>query len=340
MSTIVRDDRASHGRLRAIAPRRIDRHQCRLGRRCGPVAESADQPASLRVGMSTPSPKQYYAERHGRGPAAIPLSEDELRRLVFSVWDKFEEDGYFQKSMGYDCVDADGGHSDGDLGSDPGAHFFRKLRLAEVWPYREHEASYDVDTLLSVGEVLRDLVAKPVDGQYHSFAGCGMHYHSFDEAAGRTKFRVEMNEVLGLADPPHSMDDGGLIVQLGPVEFRRLLAAELPSEAEHDLVVVPLNEAVARFRRHGASVEDQRHAVRDLASVLEAIRGDVKATMLSADESALFNLANNFALRHNNRHQKGDYDRSTWLTWAFYVYLATIHAVLRVRDRPAHRDGA
>ncbi len=31
---------------------------------------------------------------------------------------------------------------------------------------------------------------------------------------------------------------------------------------------------------------------------------------------------------------RGDYDRLTWLRWAsFYVYLATIHAVLRVCER-------
>jgi hypothetical protein len=53
--------------------------------------------------------------------------------------------------------------------------------------------------------------------------------------------------------------------------------------------------------------------------------------MLTADEKALFHVANGFSIRHNNRDQRGDYDRVTWLRWAFYVYLATIHAVLRVR---------
>jgi hypothetical protein len=35
--------------------------------------------------------------------------------------------------------------------------------------------------------------------------------------------------------------------------------------------------------------------------VLEAIRGDVKESMLTAHEKDLFKLANNFAIRHNNR---------------------------------------
>ena len=50
-------------------------------------------------------------------------------------------------------------------------------------------------------------------------------------------------------------------------------------------------------------------------------------------ERELFNLANGFAIRHNTRDQRKDYDDAIWLSWAFYVYLATIHAVLRLKER-------
>jgi hypothetical protein len=73
--------------------------------------------------------------------------------------------------------------------------------------------------------------------------------------------------------------------------------------------------------------------VRDLADVLETLRDDIKNSMLSKDEKELFHIANGFAIRHQNRQQHGDYDSLTWLRWAFYVYLSTIHAVLRVRER-------
>jgi hypothetical protein len=70
-----------------------------------------------------------------------------------------------------------------------------------------------------------------------------------------------------------------------------------------------------------------------LADALEAIRADVKEEMLSKDEGALFQIANGFAIRHNTREQQRHYDDAIWLSWAFYVYLATIHAVLRLRER-------
>jgi hypothetical protein len=46
----------------------------------------------------------------------------------------------------------------------------------------------------------------------------------------------------------------------------------------------------------------------------------------------IVNIAHNFALRHNNDIQKDDYD-DTFLTWLFYMYLATVHLI------PAHVTG-
>src|SRR6476646_9865626 len=66
-----------------------------------------------------------------------------------------------------------------------------------------------------------------------------------------------------------------------------------------------------------------------------ALRSEIKEEMLPKDERELFNLANGFAIRHNTRDQgkDKDYDDAIWLSWAFYVYLATIHAVLRLKER-------
>ena len=79
--------------------------------------------------------------------------------------------------------------------------------------------------------------------------------------------------------------------------------------------------------------------MRELADVLEFLRPQIKQSMMSADESALFNLANNFAIRHHKREQRGDYDKRIWLLWAFYVYLATIQAVTGLNERPGSREG-
>jgi hypothetical protein len=240
------------------------------------------------------------------------------------------------------------GDSDGTLGWDPDRHFTRAILRENIWPYWRDRVitesdgprkttnwqEWDADALFDVIEVMHDLVSKPLDGTHHDYNGCGMHYTTFNKVEGQVEFRREVNQILRLNDPPYEMDLEGQIVEATPAEFRQLLDAPVPAGTPHDLVTSKVDGAGNRFRTRGASIEDRQHAVRDLADALEAIRGDVKETMLTADEKALFQVANGFSIRHNNREQRGDYDRLTWLRWAFYVYLATIHAVLRVRQRP------
>ena len=59
----------------------------------------------------------------------------------------------------------------------------------------------------------------------------------------------------------------------------------------------------------------------------------MKAEMLSKDEGALFNIANNFTIRYLNEQQKGDYDSAIWHQWMFYVNLSTIHVITRLVNR-------
>lgn len=287
-------------------------------------------------------PRVYFSERQGRGPKATPLPFESVRKLVISEFDRLRELGYMQEAFGVECMDGD---SDGALGSNPDAHFTRTVMRENVWPYWHRYSwagepppppyeSWDADTLFDVVEVMHDLVSKPLDGNYHNYNGCGMHYTTFNQLEGQVEFRREMNQILRLNDPPYEMDLEGQIIEAAPAEFRQLLSAPVPEGTPHDLVTSKIDGAVKRFRTRGASIEDRQHAVRDLADALEAIRGDVRETMLTADEKALFHIANGFSIRHNNRDQRGDYDRVTWLRWAFYVYLATIHAVLRVSQRP------
>ena len=66
---------------------------------------------------------------------------------------------------------------------------------------------------------------------------------------------------------------------------------------------------------------------------LEYLRPQVKSVLTSKDESDLFNIANNFGIRHHNEAQRTDYDAGIWFSWMFYYYLATIHAVLRLLQR-------
>lgn len=79
-------------------------------------------------------------------------------------------------------------------------------------------------------------------------------------------------------------------------------------------------------------VGDQRAAVSQLTDALEHLRSEVNEQLLPKDERDPFRIANEFAIRHSRADQKRQYDKPVWLPWMFHVYLATIRAVVAVRD--------
>ena len=75
-----------------------------------------------------------------------------------------------------------------------------------------------------------------------------------------------------------------------------------------------------------------RSAIVALAGVVEAHRGRLKAELLTKDEGALFDLANNFDLRHRRADQRTDYD-PIFLEWLFHWYLATVSLIAKLVAR-------
>lgn len=91
-------------------------------------------------------------------------------------------------------------------------------------------------------------------------------------------------------------------------------------------------ERAMQFALHEDSIVHRDHAdleerpvVPDIYFLKSSCRIAARAPDLHEDD--LFNIANNFALRHHNLRQKDNYDDAC-LTWMFYVYLATTHLIL------------
>ena len=294
-----------------------------------------------------PRPKRaYFSQRSGRGPRGDDLSFAEIANLLAQFLAKLRTAGYLQQAFGFSCVDP-GGDEDGEI-QDPDAYFRLAIGRQEIWPFDASAnqddipwdmgprwESWDEGTWFDVLEVLFDLVSKPIDGWIHDYNDCGTHYTAFDRASAEQLYRNEINWILSLGELNYEMSAEGEILEAAPEGFEQLIDAALPSGTETDQVAQRVQEAEHLFRARGSSEADRLRAVRELADVLEHLRGEMKAEMLKGDESDLFKLINGFAVRHNNPKQLRQYDSAIWHRWMFYVFLATIHAVLRVRERSA-----
>jgi len=273
------------------------------------------------------SKREYYSVRTGRNPAGSRLDLPMLIRLFTTMYTDFGNKCYFDEAFGYDCVDA--GEVPGTVGHDVEGYMLRKLRKFGLWPILSKCGYYGEDDLFDVIEFLYDHVSKPVTGDYHSWADCGWHYSEFDRRSGRDEFRSEMNQLLRDYGEGYELSQNGEILSLADPGMEALLEAQLPEYDPHNVEAL-VKEAILKFRRYRSSIVDKREAVRVLADVLEFLRPKLKEVLTSKDESELFNIANNFAIRHHNPGQKRAYDESIWLSWMFYFYLATIHAAVRL----------
>ena len=81
-----------------------------------------------------------------------------------------------------------------------------------------------------------------------------------------------------------------------------------------------LNKAMKEY--HKGTLDDKSNAVRELADILENIKNQ-GVQLPSKDDSALFNIINNFAIRHSNKEQKVGWDKDVWLDWMYHFFLAT-----------------
>lgn len=267
---------------------------------------------------------KYYSTRLGLNKNSKGFPLNETIDLFLDIYDQFKEDGYFDEAFGSYCV---------DLGDIPGKlrnvelSILLEVRKKNLWPIRNHCSDYSEDDFFDILEFLFQHVSKPIDGTMHNFAGCGMHWETFNKVEGQNEYRTKINQILAYYEKPFELSATGEVLTAPEHGFDSIFDADVPS---NDLTITErINSAVLRYRRHSSSIDDRRQAVRDLADVLEYLRPKVKQFLSSNDEKDLFNIANNFGIRHLNDKQKVGYEQSLWLSWMFYIYLATIHVVLR-----------
>lgn len=273
--------------------------------------------------------RDYYSVRTGKISPDSEVNFEVLKKLFLVVYKKLDTDGYFQKYFGIDCTD---GFIEGELGSEIDAIVFVNLRKKDLYPIIKNLDNYSEDDFFDMLEFLHDHCSKGLDGTYHSWNQCGYHYENFNDVAGQKHFREVMNPILKEFQNGYEISDKGEILVLSDTGLSTLFDADLPTKDDEN-IVQRVNAAITKFRRHSSALDDRRAAVRELADILEFIKKDIKSVLNRKDEIDLFNIANNFGIRHHNADQQTEYDKAIWYSWIFYHYLATIHTVIRLKNK-------
>ncbi|MCK4983043.1 MAG: hypothetical protein KAS17_08980 [Victivallaceae bacterium] len=266
----------------------------------------------------------FYSMRTGLNPNKDGFLLDDLKILFKRVYENLETTGYFDENFGFWCVDADYIH--GKI-IDVELEIFMKIRKKDLWPISEFIKHYNEDDLFDIIEFLYMYVSKPIDGNYHNWNDCGMHWETFNKVEGQKEFKEKINGIFEMYTGEYELSKNGEILSKPDIGFEKIFEADIVSTNKD--ITERVDSAVRHFRRHGATLDDRRQAVRDLADIFEYLKPELNGILTKQDEKDLFNLANQFGIRHHNDKQKTNYDKALWLSWMFYHYLSTIHLVLR-----------
>jgi len=270
--------------------------------------------------------REYYSVRTGKLKPDQNIDFEVLKKLFLIAYNKLLKAGYFQKYFGINCLD---GFIVGELGEDISAMIFVNLRKENLYPIYEKLPQYTEDDLFDMIEFLHDHSSKGLNGFFHQWNECGYHYEEFNDNEGQRYFRELINPLLKEYLNGFQLSEDGEILILSDDGLATLFEANIPTN-DHDNIANKINASILKFRRHKSTLDDRKDAVRELADVLEFLRPEIKKHLNKKDENDIFNIANNFGIRHHNSEQKNDYDKAIWYSWIFYFYLATIHSVLRM----------
>lgn len=210
----------------------------------------------------------------------------------------------------------------------------------ELFPIAEWaEPDVTEDHIFDALEFLHDYASKPegwirkdTEGYYY------FDYESYDDEAGRLEFRQKSNAFLADFGSGYEMADDGTIQSHGANGLQHILNADLIpfDEANVDSKV---RRAISKWKGRHVTWADRLDCIRALADVFEWLKKakGLESVLDGKDEAAIFDIANNFAIRHHNPKQKGNYDTAIWYSWIFHFYLATYHASIRLLVRKKNR---
>jgi hypothetical protein len=272
------------------------------------------------VAAASQNPRRYYSSRNK--PQSLTL--DELYRKLQHLYLLFRNRDYFKGKAGITKSDL----------PDAIEHEAELALSFKLFPITQwSEADITEDHVFDAVEFLFDHVSRPGE-VVGMMSDSGFHYYDhdgYDDDAGRAEFREKTNAFLADYKSGYELTEQGLVLALGTGGLQHILSAEIIPYDEAN-VDSKVRSAIAKWRNRRLDSSEKREAIRELADVFEWLKKTKGLTSVldSKDESALFDIANNFAIRHHNPKQKTNYDRAIWYSWVFHFYLATYHAAVRL----------
>lgn len=270
--------------------------------------------------------RQYYSSRNN----PKQLSVNDLYQKIISLYLMLRNKDYFKSEAGITASEV------------PDETKHKAVLMLDFQPFPIEEWTDEKgneDNLFDIIEYLYDVVSKP-GSLVDMTTDTGWNYtdyDNYDPHTGRAEYISYVNAFLCRYRNGYELTKNGTILSIGNDGVQVILQADIPILGE-EKIDKKIEAAILKWRNRQVNISERREAIRELADVFEWLKKSkmLREVLSRKDESALFDIANNFAIRHHNPYQQQHYDEAIWFSWMFHFYLATYHAVARMIAKKNH----
>ncbi len=198
------------------------------------------------------------------------------------------------------------------------------------------EVDVTENNLFDVIEFFYDYISKPGDLVERIDNDSGYNYRyldydSYDREKGKKEYIEYINIVLNDYADGYELSNEGEIISLGENGLKYILNADIVPYDDRN-VDSRIADAIKKWLKRNQSLNERKETIRILADVFEWLKRSKKLQNVldKKDDKIIFEIINEFEIRHHNPNQKSNYDKKIWYSWMFHFYLATYHAIIRL----------
>lgn len=267
--------------------------------------------------------KKYYAERNGLLDSDVEITIEQLRDFLRSTYNYFSQREWFDLAVKGIWIKPQYGdeylEKSQTLSPTPELYFMNCLHSDEIWPIREYYEDYYEHEVFTIIEVLYDHIA------YYDYK-----YSQIEKEEPQRLFAEMVNNYLRWYKKGYYLEPSNGVLMRNPNQaLKEMLQND--STILTDDVLDKLRAAVKMFYRFDSKLEEKRKAINLLADILENVRNELKEVLnteygigKNTHDKMIFDIVNNFGIRHNNPRTKDDYSHEIWFDWMMQYYTSVI----------------
>ncbi|WP_059351240.1 hypothetical protein [Bacillus coahuilensis] len=265
---------------------------------------------------------QYYGVRNGKiNLDGLKINFPKFRKFFIDTYIYFKDRGDFKLAFnGFQ-------HRPRLMKPSPEAYLFNHIGNKDVFPIEQYGHKLDKVTAFTLIEILHQLIWKTSEIDDYDM----MEIFPDTKSSAQKEFRDEMNKLLIHLEDGYELTEKGYIIDFPDNGLINLIKQDLPGHTS-DTVTLQVETAIKMFFKYDSNLEEKRKAINILADILEPYRADLKNYTTNKHDTMIFSIVNNYGIRHNDIDQKEDYEKPVWYEWMFHYYLATVHAVLSLKE--------